>query len=416
MIFMKIRREVKVGFLVLVSLVILLWGLNFLKGRNLLGSGNAFYGIYSRVDGLTEGSPIFYKGFKVGTVREIMFHPTRPGYFLVTFSISQPIALNDKYLAQIYSLDLMGSKGVQIVESKGERLLVPGDTIRTSVMGDIVDKVSMEVLPLKDKTERLIVKLDSVLTDIGSIFSEENRRGIENSIKNLTLISARIQQSLDAEGDLGKSFNNIEGFTSSLKMQKENLDIITSNLALFSNQLNQSNLAGVVASTDSTLNALNILLNKASNGEGSLGMMLTDKSIYHNVKDASANLDRLFVDIRHNPERYLHFSAINFGRKEVVNVDESLALEKGIVFKVRIAQSETPLEIKNSLVLDDKYVFEDFNGDYYIYTVGETTSYTEALKLCDTLQSIYPSATVISYKDGKIVRLKNALRKIDVKN
>ncbi len=420
---MEIRREVKIGFLVLISLVLLIWGLNFLKGSNFFLKGDAYYGVYNRVDGLTVGSPINYKGFKIGTVREIKFHPSRTDLFLISFTVNKPIMLTEKSVAQIYSLDLMGTKGVQIVDGTGGKLLYPGDTLQTSVMSDLVDQVSMEVLPLKEKTERLIVKLDSVLTDIGSVFSEENKKGLEYSINNLNLalrnlasISGKVNYSLEPDGDLGKSFSNLEGFTNSLQMQRANLDIITTNLAGFSSQLNQTNLSGIMASADSSLQALSILLGKVSNGEGSLGMLLEDQSLYLNMQDASANLDRLLADIRHNPERYLSFSAVNLGRQIYVNTDETLAQEKGVVFKVKVAQSTSPLDIRNNLVLDEERVFEDFDGKNYIYTVGETSSYSEILKLKDRLIPLFPSATIISLKDGKPIRIKTALRKINFKN
>lgn len=405
------------------SLVVLIWGMNFLKGTNIFLSGDTYYGVYSRVDGLNQGSPIYYKGFKVGSVREIKMHPTQQGLFLIAFFINEPVQLNENTVAQIYSLDLMGSKGVQLIEAPGTRLLMPGDTLRTSVMGDLVDQVSMEVLPLKEKTERLIVKLDSVLTDIGSVFSVENRKNLEYSIKslhhtmaNVALISEKLNHALDDKGSIGMSLSNLEAFTNALQMQRANLDIITANLAGFAVQLNQSDISGLMSSADSTLIVLNDLIEKATKGDGSLGMLLSDQSLYLNMQDATANMDRLLADIRHNPERYLHFSAVNLGRRIYVNTDESLAEEKGIIFKVKVAQSNTPLEIRNTIVLDDKVVFEDYNGKNYVYTVGETRSYPEILKLNDRLLPVFPEASIIALKDGKPIRLKSALRKINIKN
>lgn len=420
---MIIKREIKIGFLVIAGLAILIWGFNFLKGKNLFYGGDAYYGIYNRVDGLSQGSPVFYKGFKVGSVRDIILHPTRNGVFQVALTINHELGLNENSVAQIYSMDLMGAKGIQILEAAGERILLPGDTIATSVMGDLVDQVSMEVLPLKEKTERLIVKLDSVLTDIGAVFSEENRNGLTYTIHDLQRtmhhmaeMSANLNALLAAEGNLGKSMTNLEQFTDALQMQRANLDLIMANLAGFSSQLNQSDLPGVIETADSTLNTMTQLMNKASSGEGSLGKLLGDESLYLNMQDASANLDRLLADIRHNPERYLHFSAVNFGRKVYINTDETLATEKGIVFKVKIAESQEPLEIRNTVVLNDQQVFEDLDGDHYIYTIGETRSIAEAMNWCERLKPAFPSATVISLQEGKPIRLKKALRKINVKN
>ncbi len=420
---MKIRKEVKAGVLILVTLVMLIWGLNFLKGTNIFFPGDLYYGVYGRVDGLTKGSPIFYKGFKVGTVRDIRIHPAQKDVFLVSFSVTQPIVLYNNSIAQIYSLDLMGTKGIQLINYAGNRVIIAGDTLKTSVMGDLVDQVSMEVLPLKEKTEKLLVKLDTVLTNIGRVFSEKNKKGLENSIhhlyltmENLALISARLNGAFEDDRELGKSLKNIENFTNTLQMQKANLNSITTNLAEFSYNLNQVNMHRVIAMADSTLNTLNQVLEKAKKGDGSLGMFLTDQTLYLNMQDAAANLDRLLADVRHNPERYLHFSAVNLGRRIYVDTDESMADVKRIVFKIKVAQSPVPLDIRNSIVLDDLPVYEDYDGNYYIYTVGETNSYSGALKLNDRLLSVFPGAVIVAYKDGKPIHLKSALRKIKIKN
>ncbi len=147
-----------------------------------------------------------------------------------------------------------------------------------------------------------------------------------------------------------------------------------------------------------------------------MGKLINDQSLYLNLRDASANLDRLLADVRHNPERYVHFSAINLGRKVYINADDELASQKGIVFKVQVAASSTPLDIKNSVVLGDMPVFEDTDGSLYLYTVGQTYSYSEALNLMDRLQTVFTAAMVVAFKDGKSIRLKKALKKVNIKN
>lgn len=418
-----IKKEIKIGFLVLLSLIALVWGFQFLKGSNIFVPGERYYGTYSQVDGLNEGAPIYYRGFKVGMVENIKLHPTKRGKFLISFVLTEDFHLPKNTVAQIYSIDLMGSKAIQLIEGNSTEPLTPGDTLSTNIMGDLIHQMGMEVLPLKDKAERLLVHFDSVLVGISEVFSEQNKGNLDMAILDFTLsmnnlknLSAKLDGTLGEYGEIGRSFQNIESFTETLKLQSKNLTLTMENLASLSENLKNSDLEGLIAQADSTLQVASRTLDKITTGNGTIGKLINDQSLYLNLSDASANLDRLLADVRHNPERYVHFSAINLGRKVYINADDELASQKGIVFKVQVAASSTPLDIKNSVVLGDMPVFEDTDGSLYLYTVGQTYSYSEALNLMDRLQTVFPAAMVVAFKDGKSIRLKRALKKINIKN
>ncbi len=419
---MKIQREVKIGFTLIAAITILIWGFNFLKGHNVFDTGERFYGVYSRVDGLNEGSPIYYKGYKIGSVQDIVLHSELDGKFLVAFSITKDISFSSNTMAQIYSMDLMGSKGVQFLPGNDSNRLQPGDTLNTNVMGDLKDQVSMEMLPLKDKTERLLVKLDTVLTDIGQVFSEENKQSLSYSIKkfqmfmdNLESASGKMNASFERDGAIGHSLANLDSLSMALKMQRENLETTFGNLAAFSGQLKTLHLDTLAGRIDSGLVNINYLLERTSRGEGSLGLLLSDDALYLNLMDASANLDRLMADIRHNPGKYLHFSAIDLAPKMFVEVDEQKARDHGIVFKLQVMHSAVALEIKNQMVNNTYRIFEDYDGKSYLYTIGETSSYREILKIKDQVAQEFPEARVIALENGKPVKLKRALKKATAK-
>ena len=418
------RKEIKIGLMVVVSLFILIWGFNFMKGRNFFLQSANYYGIYSRVEGLTEGSPIFYRGFKIGSVRKIEFNSKNHNEFVVTFHLTKELPITNRTVAQLYSVGLLDSKAIQLINygdfnEEGTIDLYPGDTLKTSVLGALLDQVSTEVLPLKDKVENLIVSLDSVLSNIGGIFTYENKENINMAISSFyrTVISlersvSAIQLNLSSGGNLYESFDNIENFTASLRDQSENLNEITTNLREFSANLNDADISKIVSNIDSVVYNLNFLIEKASSGEGSLGMLMEDNTLYLNLSDAAANLDRLMMDIRHHPDRYVSFSAINIGKKVYLSSDEKLAEEQNIVYKVKVAESKTPLDnLKNKRILNDMNVFEDYDGKKYIYTVGETHSYNSALKLADRLYETYPEAKIIALQNGKPIKLSKAVKK-----
>jgi phospholipid/cholesterol/gamma-HCH transport system substrate-binding protein len=418
---MKIAREAKVGILVVIAFSLLAWGVNFLKGRDLFYTGIKYYGIYNRVDGLTEASPIFYKGYKIGVVRTIDIHPTNNQKFLITFSLTKDIPFSSSTVAQIYSLDLMGSKGVQFIPGNDNAKLQPGDTLRTSLMGDLMDQVSMEVLPLKDKAERLIVKLDSVLTNIGGFFGDRTQRSFHQSIidfaqtmDNVKVISDRMKDQVQEGGNVNNTLVRLDSISAALNSKRGDLVSMIDNLSAFSGELRSAELTQTLADLSATLSETKTLLGSVNNGEGSMGLLLNDKVLYNNMTDVTRSLDRLLMDVRHRPERYVKFSALDLGRK--VYVRETGYGTDGVVFQVLLVESSTPLDIAGKELEAGLKIYEDYNGKKYLYTVGEARSYDEMKVLKDKLVAEYPEATVIAFEDGNAIRVRKAIRKSEDKN
>ncbi|WP_430809974.1 MULTISPECIES: MlaD family protein [unclassified Carboxylicivirga] len=411
------KKEVKIGITVFVAFLMVLWGVNFLKGRNLIKIGNSYYGVYDRIDGLTEASPVFFRGFKIGSVRQIEFHPYQPNRFLVTFTLFDEITIPRDSKAQIYSLDLMGSKGVQFVQGKSETMLAVGDTMNTSVVGDLADKMSMEVLPLKDKTERLIVKLDTVLTNIGAMFSEEkgsfhsSMRNLDRSLQHFESISRNLARKMEQDGDLSLMIQRTDSLIAMMTAQRPYVDSTFANMARFTGQLKETNIDATVEQLRSTMASANLLLDSMNNGKGSLGMLMSDEELYHSLNAVSDNLNRLLIDFRHNPDRYVSFSAVNFGRKFVVT-DQAYGVG-GIVFEIQLMNSRTPVAFDKT-ILDGKYiVYEDYRKSTYVYSVGQTRNFDEANKILDEVIDQYGESQIVALENGVPISLKKALRKLN---
>lgn len=418
-----IRREVKIGAMILVAFVILIWGFSFLKGKNIFVSGNFYYGVYEQVEGLNEGAPVYYKGFRVGSVESIILHPKAIGDFLVSFVITEDLPLPKGTVAQIYSVDLLGSMAVQLFLGSEEQLLMPGDTLKTGVLGDLKEQIGMEMLPLRDKTEILLVKLDTVLTNIGMVLSDDNRSNIARTIYDLHLTMSHLEQvtrvlghQMTNEGDLWQTIDNVEQLTENLKNQSAKIDEPIANLTLFSQNLKQVDAASLTRRADSLLLNIDRLTREIQHGEGSLGMLIGDPTLYQNLENASRNLDKLLADMRNNPGRYLHFSAVSFGNRSGRVPSDSMAFEQGILFKIKIAESQSQINLTDTLLLDNFVVTEHLVNSRYIYTAGETRSYTEALQLMDYFSDKFKSSQVVSFQNGTLIPLHRALRKISVKN
>lgn len=130
---MKLSVEVKLGIIITASIAVVIWGLNFLKGKNILKPANDYYALYNNVSGLDKNAKVFYKGYRVGQVDKIYFNEDGSGTLTVAMSINKPYKLPLNAVAEVYSADLMGTKAIRIMGTESGRLHKPGDTLRTSI-------------------------------------------------------------------------------------------------------------------------------------------------------------------------------------------------------------------------------------------------------------------------------------------
>lgn len=407
----KFSKEIKVGLTVLVSLFILGWGINFLKGNDLFVTGYKLYGVYPRIDGLTESGPIYYKGFKIGSVRDIVLDESRGGQIVVAMSIDEDISFPKNTIAQIYSLDLMGAKGIRFLYGSERECLKSKDTILTSLSGGFADQVSQEVLPIKDKAENLIVKLDSVLTNLNSVFDDGNKEsfssGIENfglMMNNLNEISSSMNTSFKENGAINNSLSNLDSFTSVLRSNGQVLSNVMKNLEVVSTQLTETHVDSLVKEMSFAISSVNGVLTSLNNGEGSLGLLLSDEQLYTNLNEVAVSLDRLLNDVRHRPKRYVKFSAVSFGGGK-----DAVEASNGVVYKVLLGKSKSPLDLRGKQLMDDQYVFEDREGKYFIYTIGEEQEYDSILVIYNEIVAKYPDAEIVAVEKGRLKKIKSGM-------
>jgi phospholipid/cholesterol/gamma-HCH transport system substrate-binding protein len=412
-----IKKEIKIGIVTIVSLLVLGWGLNYLKGHNVLKGGIEYYGVYSNVSGLNEANPIYYRGLKIGSVRNIDLHPTQKDKLLVTFNIVKDISFAKNSVAKIYSLDLMGTKGVELVQGDSKELLQPGDTIRTYVLGDFIDQLSIEVLPLKEKTEKLIVNFDSLILNINNLFTGDNKRNIVGSIEklntsmnNFSRLSDNLANSFEEGGQYNDMVKRIDSLLIALNRQTPYLDTTFINLAGFTKKLNDIKLDLTLKELNKSLQQATTMLEGINESDGSMGMLLNDKELYYNLVDASANLNRLLLDVRQQPKKYVRFSAVDFGK--TYYPDEQAGGIKGIVFQVKLFESKSPVNLEKPEVAGKYRIFEDFDGKRFVYTIGQSRDYEKMEEVLKEAKAEYPQSEIIALENGRSISVEKALRKL----
>jgi phospholipid/cholesterol/gamma-HCH transport system substrate-binding protein len=320
---MKIKKEVKVGFLMLLSIALVIWGANFLKGTNILKEGRTFYAVYDQIDGLSKSNPILINGFKVGQVEDIRFLPDYSGRLLVKFSLSnKDFMIPEDSKARIVSSDLLGSKSIDLQLGTSSVQIENNDTLVSDIEASLTEAVNQQIAPLKKKAEDLLQTVDSAILVVSTIFNKKARTDLDASFTSIRTSLEAFERTMGTVDQLVAEerehlkgiFTNIESITRNMAQNNARLTSVLENIDVITDSLAGANLRQTVANASFAMEEVAELMEKVNSGQGSLGALINNDTLYTNLEAAAGDLDKLLLDMRLNPERYVHFSI--FGRKK----------------------------------------------------------------------------------------------------
>jgi phospholipid/cholesterol/gamma-HCH transport system substrate-binding protein len=314
-------REFKAGVLVVLAAAVLYWGISFLKGSDLFEHGTEVYAVYDNAEGITKSQSVTLNGFSVGKVSDVYFHPNHSGKIVVKMNITTDYPITSNSLAEIRSADLLGAKEIALVLEKGSVLIESGDTLRSAIEASLSESINKEVIPVKVKAEKLLASLDStvnILTGfLGGEMQEEFRTSFDNvnrSISNLGTITDELSLYMSENREaLGSATQNLERLTSMLNENRDELDRVFNNLANISDTLARANAGEAMRSLSKTATRLDAITSNIEAGEGTLGKLVANDSLYNEINHAILSLDKLLEDIKERPGRYVEISI--FGGK-----------------------------------------------------------------------------------------------------
>jgi phospholipid/cholesterol/gamma-HCH transport system substrate-binding protein len=310
----KISNEIKVGAVALLTILVFIWLYNFLKGKEYFKITNNYYTVYDKIGGLAESSPVEVNGYKVGVVQSIEFLDPTSGKLLVVFSVSKDFKLPVNTVAEIIPVSLLGGMKVQFVYGNGPGFYSQGDTLTGRLAPSLVDEVETELLPVKDKISNLIVVLDSVIKSVDELMNEDFRKNLGEMVANLNSTTGSLNKIVvSKEKDLKSTIENINKFSGMLAQNSEKMSSTFSNLESISDTLAAADIYSSVMNLKTSLEKAATMMDNMNNGKGSAGQFLTNDSLYTNLNNSLASLNELFVDMKANPKRYVHFSV--FGKK-----------------------------------------------------------------------------------------------------
>ena len=298
---MKLTKEIKIALVAIVGILIMYFGINFLKGMNLFSTNNAYYMTFDDIQGLGASTPIYADGYKVGTVDGLEYDYKENGPIKVKVDIIKDLRIPQGSKAEIVK-DLMGNLQVNLLLANNPRERVePGGIIPGAVNGGMMDKAA-NLVPV---VEKMLPKLDSILTSVNALLADP---ALAASLHNVETITSNLTVSTRELNTLMAGLNKqVPGMIGKANGVLDNTNRLTANLASLDVQ-------GTLNKVNQTLESAHQFTEKLNSNQGTLGLLMNDTKLYDNLTSTMSHADSLVIDLKAHPKRYVHFSV--FGRKD----------------------------------------------------------------------------------------------------
>ena len=298
---MKLTKEIKIALVAIVGILIMYFGINFLKGMNLFSTNNTYFITFDDIQGLGASTPIYADGYKVGTVDGLEYDYKENGPIKVKVDINKDLRIPQGSKAEIVK-DLMGNLQVNLLLANNPRERVePGGVIPGAVNGGMMDKAA-NLVPV---VEKMLPKLDSILTSVNALLADP---ALAASLHNVETITSNLTVSTRELNTLMSGLNKqVPGMIGKANGVLDNTNRLTANLASLDVQ-------GTLNKVNQTLESAHQFTEKLNSNQGSLGLLMNDTKLYDNLTSTMGHADSLVIDLKAHPKRYVHFSV--FGRKD----------------------------------------------------------------------------------------------------
>jgi phospholipid/cholesterol/gamma-HCH transport system substrate-binding protein len=313
---MSVYKKLFIGFTFLVAIFLFVWGYNFLKGKDIFNQQTVVVTEYQRVSGLEVANPVMVNGFKVGQVSNMYFNPNLSGNIIVELTLQNKFPIPKNTLARIYSADLMGSKAIDLKLGNSSVALENGDTLSTSIEASLMEEVNAQVQPIKMKAENLLASLDSLVVAFQTVFNEDARENLKLSFNNMRHTFHNLESTtsnldslvISERSNISSILSNVDSLTVTLSNNRHQIGGIISNFKLVSDSLVRADIPGTFSRANKTIDELNLILSQVNKGQGTVGMLMHNDTLYMELNRSAEELNLLLKDVRENPKRYVKFS------------------------------------------------------------------------------------------------------------
>ncbi|MBQ9466099.1 MAG: MCE family protein [Muribaculaceae bacterium] len=291
------KKNILIAVTIMVSLALLYWGIEFLKGINMFQPANFYYATFNKVNGLAEAAPVSVNGFQVGQVREMQYD-YQTNQIKIMLSLDENLKIPRGSTATIVS-SITGSASVAINLAEGTDFYTVGENIPGVIANGLMDKAG-DMLP---QIASILPKVDSIMTNLNRLTADP---ALATAVARLDGITAELANSSRQLSALMSGLNkNVPGVMTNVNEITGKLNTTSTNFVDLSAKLNGMPIDQTISSLNATMANFKQVSDKLNSKDSSLGLLLNDRSFYDNANATVADLDSLFMDIRRNPKRYV---------------------------------------------------------------------------------------------------------------
>lgn len=306
---MQIRNEVKVGITVFLAIVVATIGFRFMRDIPVFRQSMMISAVFDKSDGISNGSLVYIKGVRVGSVREIKLTPESD--VMITMSIDTDIAIPKESVASITSLSIVEGKSIVIDLGNSSNFVEYGERIQGVYAESMMEIIGQKGEEIGDDASGAISELNSFIQQLNNTLNDENRTRIDQTLEGTAESVTRLSSTLES-----KQAEIEEAITAGSSMLQQ-LDTLAQDSRPRADSLmtaieqNLQELEKVQVQLESAITNFDMILEKINNGEGTLGRLVNDSSMYENLDTLTIELNELVRGINEDPSKYLkHMSII----------------------------------------------------------------------------------------------------------
>ena len=294
-------KEVKIALTAIFGILVLFYGLQFLKGLNIFSNTNTYYLVFNDVSGLSASSPVYANGYKVGVVERIDYNYNDPNNIVAVVGLDKAMRIPVGSRAELAS-DLLGNIKINLILSGNPtQLMTAGDSIKGGMELGLMNQVG-QMMPT---VERMLPKLDYIMASLNLLLADPALRNTLHNVEGMT-------------DNLNKTSVELKSLSASLNRDVPSVmkkaDGVLTNTEQLTANLSAVDIATMTAKVNQTLDNVEQMTNRLNSKEGTLGLLMSDPQLYYRLSSTAASADSLLIDLKAHPKRYVHFSV--FGKKD----------------------------------------------------------------------------------------------------
>ena len=305
---MKLSKEIRTAIFVLVSILLFIFGFNFLKGTSILDKQKTVYAIYNEVDGLMAGASVSVNGLAIGNVTSLDFLPNSTKV-LVTLKVKDKLRFSSNSIATLYETGLIGGIAISIdpVFENGN-VIKSGDTLKSIIKPGLTELINEQIQPLQRNLQSILISVDTLFTGVTNIMNKDSQNNLKIALDEMTSAISYINSTAEI---LEKTIKNND-----LKINNTigNIESISSNMEKITDSIAKTSIRQTISNLEKSIEGINKSVQELNSEKSSLGLLIRDDKFYKNLNSSIDDLNKLLIDLKVNPKRYVHFSV--FGRKD----------------------------------------------------------------------------------------------------